>query len=298
MNRLYGGIEAGGTKFVCAVGSDPENLQEIRFDTTEPNETISHAIEYLKEQSSKKQLSAIGIGSFGPIDINEKSPTYGYITSTPKKYWKHIDFIGKIKQAFDIPIGFDTDVNVAALGEYCWGAGKGLTDFIYLTIGTGIGGGGMVNGKFLHGLVHPEMGHIFIPRHIEDNYEGICPFHKNNCFEGLASGPAIEERLGYSAEYISENHNIWDLEAYYISLALVNYICMLSPQRIIIGGGIMKQRHLISLIHNKVRTMLNNYIQYDEITKYIEDYIVLPKLGNRSGILGAIALAKQQRKVG
>ena len=192
MKHLFGAIEAGGTKFVCAVGTSPKDLKEIRFSTGKPIETINEAIRYF--QKYKNKLSAIGIGSFGPIDCNRKSKTYGYITSTPKKGWQGINFLNSFKNNFKVPIAFDTDVNAAALGEYYWGAAKGLTDFIYLTIGTGIGGGGMINGKLMRGLNHPEMGHIFIPQKSDDTYKGKCPFHKNKCFEGLACGPAIEER--------------------------------------------------------------------------------------------------------
>lgn len=292
---LFGGIEAGGTKFVCAVGSNPDDLRdEIRFDTTSPDKTIYRAIEYFREQSLGERLLAIGIGSFGPVDLNRGSSTYGYITSTPKPHWANTDFYGKIRDSLNITVGIDTDVNAAALGEYKWGAARGLANFIYLTIGTGIGGGGMINGRLLHGLLHPEMGHVFIPHDIKtDPYEGKCPFHKN-CFEGLASGPALKDRWGEPAENLSEDHKAWDLEAKYISLALINYICTLSPQRIIIGGGVMEQKRLLSLIHEKVRGMLNNYIGVTELRENIEKYIVMPELGNKSGILGAIALAKQE----
>ena len=297
MSGLFGGIEAGGTKFVCAVGSNPKDLrEEIRFDTTTPDETINRAIEYLQAQNSKDRLMAIGIGSFGPVNLRRLSPTYGFITFTPKLNWANTDFVGAIKRVFDIPVGFDTDVNAAALGEYRWGAARGINNFIYLTIGTGIGGGGMINGKLLDGLVHPEMGHIFIPHDNKiDPYPGICPFHYD-CFEGLASGTALEDRWGGPAEALSPDHKAWELEAHYISLALVNYIFTLSPQRIIIGGGVMGQRKLLSLVHEKVKKMLNNYIQSPEIIEEIEDYIVLPELGNQAGILGAIALAEQEYK--
>jgi fructokinase len=294
MNNLYGAIEAGGTKFVCAVGSSPDDLHIEKFDTTTPKETISNTIQFFREQNSRNKLNAIGIGSFGPIDLDKNSDTYGYITSTPKPNWAHIDFVGAIHNEFNIPIGFDTDVNAAAFGEHYWGAAKGLSDFIYLTIGTGIGGGGMLNGQLMHGLVHPEMGHIFIPLDSKDEYKGKCPFHKNRCFEGLASGPAIQERWNKQAKDLGSNHKAWELEAHYISMALINYICTLSPQRIIIGGGVMKQKHLFPLIHEKVINMLNDYIQSPEIVNNISNYIVPPSLGNRAGILGGIALAIQE----
>jgi fructokinase len=292
---IYGGVEAGGTKFVCAVGSCPDDLQdEVRFETTSPKETINRTLEYFKKQNLKEKLLAIGIGSFGPIELNRKLSNYGFITSTPKPGWSNINICGLIKEELKIPVGFNTDVNAAALGEYEWGAGRGLNNFIYLTIGTGIGGGVMINGRLLHGLQHPEMGHIFIPQDIKaDPYEGNCPFHKN-CFEGLASGPAMKNRWGKSPEDLNKDHKAWDLEAQYISHALTNYICTLSPERIIIGGGIMEQKKLLPLILTSVKKMLNNYIHMEEITDNIEKYIVLPSLGKKAGILGALVLAKKE----
>jgi fructokinase len=293
VDKFYGAIEAGGTKFVCAVGSGPDDLQVEYFPTTTPVETISRAIAFFKARNFDNKLTAIGIGSFGPVDLDKTSQTYGYITATPKPNWSNTDFLGTIRKEFHIPIGFDTDVNAAALGEQRWGAGRGLSDFIYLTIGTGVGGGGLYNGKFMHGLVHPEMGHIFLPRDPGDTYKGMCPFHHNRCFEGLASGPAIQDRWGMPAEDLDSDHEAWDLEANYISLALVNFICTLSPQRIIIGGGVMEQNHLFPMIHEKVETMINTYIQSSEIQKNISGYIVPPGLGKRAGVLGALALAMQ-----
>jgi len=292
MSKLYGGIEAGGTKFVCAVGTNPDDLIETRFATTTPEKTISQAAAFFKKYHSKKPLATVGIGSFGPINLHPDSPSFGYITSTPKENWAETDIVGMLKKELNIPIAFNTDVNAAAFGEFHWGAAQGLSDFIYLTIGTGIGGGGMVNGGLLGGMVHPEMGHIFIPRHTKDIYEGKCPYHKNQCFEGLASGPAIEARWGKSAKFLELDHKAWELEAYYISSALANYICTLSPQRIILGGGVMEQKQLLPMIHKSVKEILNGYIQADEILDHIEDYIVLPGLGNQAGILGALALAK------
>jgi len=290
MNNLYGGIEAGGTKFVCAVGTNPNDLQITQFDTTTPQETLTKAVKFFKDY----KLNSIGVGTFGPVDLDKNSNSYGFITSTPKPGWSNTDFVGVLKREFDIPIGFDTDVNTAALGEHFWGAAKNLTDFIYLTIGTGIGGGGMMNGKLMHGLVHPEMGHIFIPRDSKDEYKGKCPFHQNLCFEGLASGPAIEERWGKPAKELNVTHDAWELESFYISLALVNFICTLSPRRIILGGGVMEQKQLFQLIHKRVNHMLNRYIQSPEILGNINHYIVPPALGKNAGVLGAIALAKQQ----
>lgn len=295
MKHLYGGIEAGGTKFVCAVGSGPEDLrEEVRFETTTPDETIKRAVEYFREKSAGMRLAAIGIGSFGPIDVRRDSSTYGFIRSTPKPGWSNVDFAGAVKRALDLPVGFDTDVNAAALGEHRWGNARGLTDFIYLTIGTGIGGGGMVNSELMHGLTHPEMGHVWIPHDREaDPFEGRCPFH-GDCFEGLACGPAIGDRWGQPAEDLPDDHPAWKLEAHYIALALVGYICTLSPQRVIIGGGVMKRSHLFPLVRDEVRALLNDYIDAPEILRHIETYIVPPGLGERAGILGSIALAHRE----
>jgi fructokinase len=289
---LWGGIEAGGTKFVCAVGTGPDNLRaEVRFPTTAPEETIGQATQFF-QQREKESLTAIGIASFGPVDLNPDSPTFGYITDTPKPGWAHTDFAGRIRRALGVPVGFDTDVNVAALGEYRWGAAQGLDTFIYLTIGTGIGGGGMVNGKLIHGLVHPEMGHVRIPHDRDrDPYPGSCPYH-GDCLEGLAAGPALEERWGQRGETLPADHPAWPLEADYLAFGLVNIICILSPQRIIIGGGVMQQPQLLPLVRRRVQELLNNYLPVPAILDHIDDYIVPPGLGDRAGVLGAMALAE------
>ena len=291
---LWGGIEAGGTKFVCAVGSGPDDLRaEVRFPTTMPEASIGRAIEFFQQQHEKEPLAAVGIASFGPVDPNPDSPTFGYITTTPKPGWAHTDFAGTIRRALGVPVGFDTDVNVAALGERRWGAAEGLDTFVYLTIGTGIGGGGMVNGKLIHGLVHPEMGHIRIPHDRErDPYAGACPYH-GDCLEGLATGLALEARWGQRGETLPADHPAWELEAGYLALGLVSIICILSPERIIMGGGVMEQRQLFPLVRGRVRELLNGYLQAPAIMDRIDEYIVPPGLGNRAGVLGAIALAQQ-----
>lgn len=294
MSVLYGGIEAGGTKFVCAIGTGPDDLAPVeRFPTTTPEETLGRCIQFFRERESAGQkIEALGIASFGPVDPNPDSPRFGYITSTPKPGWRNTDFVGTLKQALQIPVAFDTDVNVAALGEHTWGAGMGLDTFIYLTIGTGIGGGGLVNGQMMHGLIHPEMGHIRIPHYRErDPFPGICPFH-GDCLEGLASGPAIEARWKTPASELPPDHPAWDLEAEYLSYALVNFICMLSPQRIIMGGGVMEQPSLFPAIHRKVGELLNKYVDAPQVREHRDQYIVPPALGNFAGVLGAIALAR------
>lgn len=291
--QLFGGIEAGGTKFGCAVGTGPDDLRaETRFPTTTPEETIGRAIAFFKEQAGTEPLAAVGIASFGPVDPDPDSPTFGYITTTPKPGWAHTDVAGPVGRALGLPVGFDTDVNGAALGEYRWGAAQGLDTFIYLTIGTGLGGGGMVNGKLMHGLLHPEMGHICLPHHPDDPFAGACPYH-GDCLEGVAAGPALESRWGRRGETLPVDHPAWELEAHYLALGLVNFICTLSPQRIIMGGGVMEQTQLFPMVRRKVQQLLNGYVQSPTILEQIDRYIVPPGLGNRAGVLGAIALAEQ-----
>ena len=295
---LYGGIEGGGTKFVCAVGTDPNNvLAETRFPTTTPEETMSQAVDFFKQQEARfGKLASIGFASFGPLDPNPDSKTYGHILPTPKPHWTNANVVGMLRSTFDIPIAFDTDVNGAALGEWRWGNAQGLQTFIYLTIGTGVGGGAYVEGKLLHGLIHPEMGHIPLPHDkTKDPYEGACPFH-GDCFEGLASGPAIEKRWGVRGDQLGQDHAAWDLEAEYIAQALASYSYPLSPQRIIIGGGVGSLPHLLPKVQQRTKELINGYIQSPIILENIDSYIVAPGLGNRSGMLGAIALAEQAVK--
>jgi len=291
---LYGGVEAGGTRFRCAIGSSPDELKaEVSFATTTPQETIDRAIAFFRQYQRRETLSAVGIGSFGPVDLNPSSPMFGYITNTPKPGWANTEFSGRISRALGVPVGFDTDVNAAALGEATWGAAKGLETFIYMTIGTGIGGGGMVNSQLLHGLQHPEMGHLRLPHDFEqDPYPGACPFH-GDCLEGLAAGPALFGRWGHRGEELPPDHPAWRLEAHYLALGLANLICTLSPQRIILGGGIMQQAALFQMVRRNVQQLLNRYVQVPAILEQIDQYIVPAALGSRAGVLGAIALAKK-----
>ncbi len=287
---LYGGIEVGGTKIICAVGAGPADVQaESRFPTTTPGEALAQIIAFFQQYS----LAAIGIGSFGPISLNRGASDYGFITSTPKQGWANTDLAGTIGRALDVPVGFDTDVNAAALGEWHWGAGKDLETCLYLTIGTGVGGGGICNGRLMHGLLHPEMGHIRLPHDRGvDPFAGICPYH-GDCLEGLASGPALQARWGAPAESLAADHPAWALEAHYLALACVSFMCILSPQRIILGGGVMSQPQLFPLIQREVLTLLNGYIQVPAVMQHIDTYIVPPGLGSRVGVLGALALAGQ-----
>ena len=293
---LFGGIEAGGTKFVCAVGTDPNNLRaQVRIPTTTPAKTLGQVVDFFREQQAAEgAIEAIGIGAFGPVGVNPDSSKFGWFLNTPKPGWQQVDFIGLIQRELGVEkIGFDTDVNAAALGEYRWGAAQGLENFIYLTVGTGVGGGGMIGGKLIHGLLHPEMGHILIPHDVEaDPFVGACPFHRD-CLEGLASGFAMEKRWGQKGASLPPDHPAWALEARYLAMGLVNFILTLSPQRIIIGGGVMEQKLLFPMVRREVRSLLNNYLDVPDILQDIDSYIVPPKLGAKAGFSGAFALAAQ-----
>ena len=283
---LYGALEAGGTKMVCAIGEENGHiLEETSIPTREPADTMSDVLHFFGE----KEIAALGIGCFGPIDLIKSSPTYGFITSTPKLAWRDFDIVGTCKKALQIPVGFDTDVNGSLLGEVTYGAAKGLTDVIYLTVGTGIGGGVMTNGKLLHGMLHPELGHSILPLHPDDSYKGHCPSH-GTCLEGLASGPAIEERWGDKAVNLADKPEVWELESFYLAEALVNFIVTLSPQRIILGGGVMHQKQLFPLIRKKTAKLLNGYLPTKELSD-MDSYIVPASLNDKQGIMGAIKLA-------
>lgn len=292
--KLYGSIEAGGTKFVCCVASGPEHLvEEVRFPTTTPDETLGKAIHFFQPFVQSGQVKTIGVGCFGPLDLNPDSPTYGFITATPKPHWSNTDVRGNLQHALRVDVAFDSDVNAAAIAEAKWGASRGLDPSLYLTIGTGIGGGYLVHGKPLIGMLNLEMGHVRLPHNRElDPFVGSCPFH-GDCFEGLASGPAIEKRLGMSGAVVPENDPFWDLEADYIASALMNYILTLSPKRIILGGGVMQREFLFRKVRNRVCELLNGYVSSPSILKDIDHYIVPPALGNQAGGMGGIAMAMQ-----
>ena len=284
---MYGSIEAGGTKFVCAIGDEEMAIKErVSFPTTTPEETMALVIDFFKKYED--QLVGIGIGSFGPIDIHRDSATYGYITSTPKLAWQNFDFVGTMKQAFPIPIAWTTDVNAAAYGEYVFGKGKGLSSVVYYTIGTGVGGGALQDGRFVEGFSHPEMGHMLVVPHRDDSFKGSCPFH-GNCLEGMAAGPAIEKRLGKKGQELSEDEPFWSIEAEYIAQCAYNTTLMLSPDVIIFGGGVMKQRHMVEKVHQAFERLVNGYVK----TPAVADYIVTPELEDNAGTLGCLALARE-----
>lgn len=283
-----GAIEAGGTKMVCAIGDEQGIIEEkIVIPTDTPEITMPKMIEYFRE----RDIEALGIGCFGPIDLNRQSETYGYITSTPKLDWVNYNIVGTLKDSLKVPVGFDTDVNGAILGEVTWGAARGCEVAIYITVGTGVGVGVYANGNLLHGLMHPEAGHILLQRKEGDGFRSNCPYHEN-CMEGLASGPAIEVRYGKKAIDLTKRKEVWDLEAYYIGQAITNYILMLSPNKVILWGGVMHQEQLFSLVRKEVKKLLNGYIQNESILHNIDEYIVAPGLGDEPGIKGALKLGE------
>lgn len=286
-----GALEAGGTKMVCAVGNEKgEIFDKISIPTQTPQDSMPKMTAYFKENN----IEALGIGSFGPIDLHKKSPTYGYITSTPKKPWTDYDIVGNFRKELACPIEFDTDTNAAALGEACFGITKGLDNSMYITIGTGVGVGIFVENRLLHGMLHPEAGHIILARHPEDTYKGKCPFHAN-CFEGLAAGPAIEERYGRKAIELADRDDVWEMEAFYIAQALVNYTLTVSPKRIVLGGGVMHQKQLFPLIRQQFKNLLNGYVKTKELED-LDTYIVPSVLHDNQGILGCLKLAENAMK--
>ena len=280
MSALVGGVEAGGTKFVCALGRDGEIVAETRIATTSPAETLAAALAFFKHQGSP---AALGVASFGPIDLDERSPTHGFITTTPKPGWAHTDVAGPLRRALGVPVAFDTDVNAAALAEQRWGAARDAGSVVYVTVGTGIGGGAVVNGRPVHGLAHPEMGHARIPHdRAADPFAGACPHH-GDCWEGLAAAPALAARWGVSPQSLPDDHPAWALEAHYLALGLANIILTLSPERLVLGGGVLARSDLLERVRIDVRGLIGDYVRSADI--------VPPALGNRAGVLGALALA-------
>lgn len=283
----YGAIEAGGTKFVCAISNDQfEVIERISIPTTTPDETLNQVFAFFDQFS----LKSIGIGTFGPIDVNKSSETYGFVTSAPKPGWSHFNFLGAVKERYHVPMAWTTDVNAAAYGEYKKGSAKDNKSCLYLTVGTGIGGGAIINGEILEGFGHPEMGHILVRPHENDSYQGKCPYH-HNCLEGLASGPAIEGRYGKKGFELETADEVWELEAYYLAQALVDYTVILRPEKIILGGGVMKQKQLFPLIRNEFAKIMNSYLP----TPDLDQYIVSPGLGDNAGIIGCLLLGAAQK---
>jgi fructokinase len=300
MTMLFGSVEAGGTKFVCALGSGPDDLRErVVIETRDPGPTIERVIDQLRPH--RDRLAAIGLAAFGPIVLDRDSDRYGRLGATPKQGWEGTDLVGPLA-ALGVPVGLDTDVNAAALAERRWGAAQGLDSVVYVTAGTGIGGGALVGGEPVHGLVHPEMGHIRIPRHPRDPLErGACPFH-HDCWEGWAAGPAIELRWGSGVRATDlDDADALGLLAYYLAAGVVNIVLTFSPQRVIFGGGIVlgsanttHTDRLLGLVRRETLSLLGGYIQADAVLKQIDEYLVPAKLGADAGVLGGIVLAQRE----
>ena len=292
MRKVLGGVEGGGTKFKLLLGTDPKDVvDEDSFPTTTPEETLERVIEFFRRPRRNIELVALGFASFGPIDLHPDSPTYGYVTTTPKPGWRFTDVVTTLRSALSVPVGWDTDVTGAALGEYRWGAGRDVQNLVYLTVGTGIGGGILVNGQPIHGLLHPEMGHLLVPRFHGDMFTGICPFH-GGCLEGLASGPALRARLGRPAEEAAADDPIWELEGYYLAAGLHNIAHVLSPQRIIVGGGVSEVHGLLERVRRQVTRLNHEYLDNPLFSEGIDTYIESPELGAQAGVLGALELAR------
>jgi fructokinase len=298
--RRFGAVEAGGTKFVCAIGDESGRiLTETRFPTTDPATTIAAMIACLRRQEAEcGPLSAIGLASFGPIELNPASPQHGRILATPKPGWTGADITGALEREFALPVAIDTDVNAAALAEHRWGAAQDIEDLVYVTVGTGIGGGALVGGRRVHGLMHSEMGHLLPRRHALDaTFPGVCPFH-GDCIEGLASGPAIIARAGAPLEELGPDHPQWEIEADYLGQLCAQLVLALSPRRIILGGGVMNQSRLFLGVRRRTQHWLGGYVQRAELQAGIDDFIVAPRLGAQAGIKGALALALEIATVG
>lgn len=290
--RLFGSMEGGGTKFVCAVGRGPgEILDELRLATTTPEETLGQAVAFFRRHPG---LEGIGLAPFGPLDLDPASPNFGSLTATPKPGWSGTNVLAAFRASFDLPLSIDLDVNAAAFGEFSWVAeNQALDSLVYYTIGTGIGAGVIIHGQLVHGLTHPEAGHVLLPHDRKlDPFPGACPFH-HDCFEGLAGGQALEGRWGQPGENLPEEHPAWDLEAGYIAAALANTVLTLSPQRIVLGGGVMERGFLFPRIRARVRAILAGYVASPVIAGSMEAFIVPPALGRRSAILGGMALVER-----
>lgn len=287
---LHGGVETGGTWCVCAIGTGPEEIHsQEQFRTTDPEHTLERIIEFFRRGPS---VEAVGIGSFGPVDLDPRSPTWGCVTSTPKPGWRNVALAPVVRERLGVPVAFDHDVGVAALGEHHWGAGREARALCYLTVGTGIGAGLMIDGEPWHGLIHPEVGHLRIPHPQErDPFPGSCPMH-GDCWEGLACGPAIERRWGTPASELPDEHPAWELEADYLALGILSIVFVFSPDRIVVGGGVMERGGLLGMVRVRLRELIAGYLQTPLLGQDIDSFLVPPALGDRAGVLGAIALAQ------
>jgi fructokinase len=291
---LLAGVELGGTKCICLLGRGPDDIRaQISIPTGDDSDaTLRRIASTLQEwQAAHGPIAALGVASFGPVDLSVTSPTYGFITSTPKPGWSHTDVAQRLRRSLNIPLAFNTDVNGAALAEGRWGAAQGLRDFAYITVGTGIGVGLIVANLPVFGFTHPELGHIRVARRLDDDWAGSCPFH-GDCLEGLASGTSIERRLGVRAEHLKPHDPVWELVVHALAQLLHTLVLATAPQRILLGGGVMNsQRHLFAPLRRELQRSLNHYVQAPQLSSGIEAYIGPSALGEQVGPLGSLALA-------
>jgi fructokinase len=287
---IYGGVETGGTWIVCALGTGPAQITaHDTFPTEAPPETLDRIAGFF---TAHRRPEAIGIGSFGPVDPDPRSATWGHVTTTPKPGWAHTSVAPVLRDRLELPIAFDTDVNAAAIAEHRWGAGRGMESLCYLTVGTGIGAGLLIDGRPRHGLIHPEVGHMRLPHDWErDPFAGSCPAH-GDCWEGLASGEAMRRRWGVAPAELDDDHPAWDLEADYLALGILSIVCVVSPHRVIAGGGVLQRPALMPAVQSRLRALLAGYLESPLLRDEIDRYLVAPELGDRAGVLGAIALAE------
>lgn len=285
--KYYGCLEAGGTKMVCAIADDQGNiLERFTTPTREPETTMPVMLDFFRG----KGIEALGVGCFGPVNLDKKSPTYGHITTTPKLAWRNYPIVARFAEALGVKVGFDTDVNAAALGEAAFGCTRDVANSIYITVGTGVGVGVIIDGKPYHGMLHPEGGHLLLSRRADDPLErGVCPYHPL-CLESLASGPAIQKRWGCPGAELAERQEVWELEAYYLGQAICNYVMVLSPERIVLGGGVAHQEQLLPMVRREVERQMGGYITAAGMAD-LEHYIVAPSLNDNQGILGCLKLA-------
>jgi fructokinase len=290
MEPLYGGVETGGTWCVCALGSGPGRLERREeFRTGTPADAIERIVAFFDQGP---RPVAIGVGSFGPVDVDPASPTWGSVTTTPKPGWQHVALAGPISAALSVPVAFDHDVATAALGEHRWGAARGVSACSYVTVGTGIGAGLLIDGRPWHGLLHPEVGHLRIPHdRARDPFDGTCPWH-GDCWEGLACGPAVAARWGAAGGDLADDHPAWELEAEYVALGLLGIVTVFSPRMVVLGGGVMERAGLRERVRTQLRDLLGGYLRSPLMGERIDEFIVAPQLGDDAGVLGAIALAQ------
>jgi fructokinase len=290
MTDLYGGVETGGTWVVCALGTGPDDIaDEETFATGEPEPTLARIAEFFERGP---RPVAVGIGSFGPVDLDPASPTWGHVTSTPKPGWAHTAVAPVLADRLALPVRFDTDVTTAALGEQRWGAAAGVDSVCYLTVGTGIGAGLLIDGRPVHGLIHPEVGHLRVPHDRErDPFAGACPTH-GDCWEGLAAGGAIAQRWGVHPRELDDDHPAWELEAEYVALGILAIVLVASPRRVVVGGGVMARPGLLDAVRARLVELNGGYLETPMMGEAIDRYVVAAALGERAGVLGAIALAQ------